>query len=44
MELTTFIVSVFCLLDDWLAGQHLRQRGPQPTLADSEVLTIECVG
>jgi hypothetical protein len=44
MELTTFIVSVFCLLDDWLAGQHLRQRGPKPTLADSEALTIECVG
>jgi len=35
---------VFCLIDDWLAGQRLRQRGPQPTLADSEVLTIECVG
>ncbi len=44
MELTTFIVTVFCLIDDWLAGQRLRQRGPQPTLADSEVLTIECVG
>jgi hypothetical protein len=44
MELTTFIVSEFCLLDDWLAGQRLRQRGPKPTLADSEVLTIECVG
>lgn len=27
-----------------LAGQHLRQRGPQPILADSEVLTIEVVG
>ncbi|CAN5518499.1 hypothetical protein BH23CHL2_BH23CHL2_05750 [soil metagenome] len=26
------------------AGQRLRQRGPQPTLADSEVLTIEAVG
>jgi Transposase DDE domain len=44
MELTTFIVTVFCLIDDWLAGQRLRQRGPRPTLADSEVLTIECVG
>jgi hypothetical protein len=44
MEVTTFIVTVFCLIDEWLAGQRLRQRGPQPTLADSEVLTIECVG
>jgi Transposase DDE domain len=44
MQLTTFIVTVFCLIDDWLAGQRLRQRGPQPVLADSEVLTIECVG
>jgi Transposase DDE domain len=44
MDVTTFIVTVFCLIDEWLAGQRLRQRGPQPTLADSEVLTIECVG
>jgi hypothetical protein len=44
MQLTTFLVTVFCLIDDWLAGQRLRQRGPKPTLADSEVLTIECVG
>jgi hypothetical protein len=44
MEVTTFTVTVFCLIDDWLAGQRLRQRGPAPILADSEVLTIECVG
>jgi hypothetical protein len=44
MDVTTFIVTVFCLVDDWLAGQRLRQRGPMPSLADSEVLTIECVG
>jgi Transposase DDE domain len=46
MDLTTLLVTVFCLVDDWLAGQgqRLRRRGPQPTLADSEVLTIECVG
>jgi hypothetical protein len=35
---------VYCLIDDWLAGRRLRQRGPNPILADSEVLTIECVG
>jgi Transposase DDE domain len=46
MDLTTFLVSVFCLIDDWLIDQgwRLRRRGPTPTLTDSEVLTIECVG
>jgi Transposase DDE domain len=46
MELTSFLATVFCLIDDWLIarGQRLRQRGPAPRLADSEVLTIECVG
>jgi Transposase DDE domain len=46
MELTSFLITVFCLIDDWLAAwpQRLRQRGPVPILADSEVLTIECVG
>jgi hypothetical protein len=46
MDLTTFLVTVFCLIDDWLVAQEqrLRQRGPRPTLADSELLTIECVG
>jgi hypothetical protein len=41
---TTFMINVFCLIDDWLKGKCLRQRGPQPKLADSEVLTIEIVG
>jgi hypothetical protein len=44
MDATTLLITVYCLIDEWLAGQRLRQRGPQPTLADSEVLTIECVG
>jgi hypothetical protein len=44
MDLSTFIVSVFCLIDDRLQGRRLRQRGPEPTLADSEVLTMEVVG
>jgi hypothetical protein len=44
MDITTFIISVFCLIDDFLAGKRLRQRGPRPTLRDSEVLTIEVVG
>jgi hypothetical protein len=44
MDATTLLITVYCLIDDWLAGRRLRQRGPEPTLSDSEVLTIECVG
>lgn len=44
MDLSTFIVAVFCLTDDWLQGKKLRQRGPRPELSDPEVLTIEIVG
>lgn len=48
MDLDTLIVTVFCLVDDILcdvlAGERLRQRGPQPKLADAEVLTMETVG
>lgn len=48
MDLDTLIVTVFCLLDDALVtalnGQPVRQRGPQPVLSDSEVLTMEVVG
>ena len=48
MDLETFITAVFCLADDFVrdltrAGR-LRRRGPEPVLADSEVLTIEAVG
>lgn len=48
MDLETFIVATYCLIDEALdtvlAGQRLRQRGPMPILADSEVVTIEVVG
>src|SRR5215203_4971726 len=45
MDLSTFIVAVFCLVDDHLKDiGRLRARGPTPTLCDSEVLTIEVVG
>ena len=44
MDITTFIIATFCLIDDQLTGKRLRQRGPQPILRDSEVLTIEVVG
>lgn len=44
MDRTTFFTTVFCLVDDWLAGRRVRQRGPAPVLHDSEVLTIEIAG
>ena len=44
MDLSTFIVAVFCLIDDRLKGRRIRQRGPAAKLSDAEVLTIEIVG
>lgn len=44
MDITTFMIAVYCLIEDVLPGRRLRTRGPQPTLRDSEVLTIEVVG
>jgi Transposase DDE domain len=45
MDLSTFIVAVFCFIDDRIAELgRLRARGPTPTLCDSEVITIEVVG
>lgn len=44
MDITTYLISVYCLIDDWLKNKRIRQRGPQPRLSDSEVLTIEVVG
>ena len=44
MDLNTFIVAVFCLIDDRLKERRIRSRGPAPKLSDAEVLTIEVVG
>jgi hypothetical protein len=44
LDLSTFIVAVFCLIDDRLKERRIRSRGPTPTLSDSEVLTIEVIG
>ncbi len=41
------LLEVFCLVDDQLQALNtgpLRRRGPQPTLSDSEVITLELVG
>ena len=48
MDLETLIIVVFCVVDDLVRDlcreRRLRQRGPAPVLADSEVLTVEIVG
>ena len=45
MDLSTFTIAVFCLIDNWLKGKELlRQRGPSLELSGAEVLTIEVVG
>lgn len=51
MDLESFTIAVLCWVEDGLAEvqrapgwQRIRQRGPAPTLADSEVLTMEVVG
>ena len=46
MDLDSLIIAVFCLVDDTLRQMpaRLRQRGPRPALADSEVLTVEITG
>jgi hypothetical protein len=44
MDLSTFIIAVFCLVDDRIKDRRIRQRGPAPKLSDSEVLSIEIVG
>src|SRR5512134_954576 len=44
MDITTFMVTVFCLIDDCLAGRRIRRAGFAPKLYDSEVLTMEVVG
>jgi Transposase DDE domain len=51
VDLEEFTIAVLCLIDELLvdlagdpAWRRIRQRGPAPTLADSEVLTMEVVG
>ena len=44
MDLNTFIVAVFCLVEIASTTSGGSGRGPAPTLSDSEVLTIEVVG
>jgi DDE family transposase len=48
MNLDDFIITCFVLIDEMMPtatkGKRLRERGPLPKLADSEVITMEVVG
>lgn len=51
MDLESFTIAVLCWVEEGLAALQrdpawcrIRRRGPAPTLADSEVLTMEVVG
>ena len=48
MNLDDFIITCFCTIDEIVPsvtkGKRLRERGPMPKLADSEVITMELVG
>lgn len=51
MDLEDFTIAVLCLVEELLresqadpGWRRVRRRGPAPTLADSEVLTMEVVG
>jgi Transposase DDE domain len=47
MCINDLLLETFCWVDDEikaLVGGRLRQRGPAPTLAESEVITMELVG
>jgi len=44
MDTNTFLITVYCIVDDFMKDKQVRKRGPQPQLSDSEVITIEIVG
>jgi hypothetical protein len=41
MDIITFMIAMYCLIEDHVASKQLRKRDPQPTLRNSEVLIIE---
>ncbi len=44
MDTNTFLIHVYCIVDDFMKGKRRRKRGPQPLLSDSEVITMEIIG
>jgi hypothetical protein len=48
VDLDVFIITIFCIVEDALDAilkdKRIRERGPNPTIMDSEVITMEIVG
>jgi hypothetical protein len=44
MDITMFMIAVYCVIDDFLADKRLLQRRAQSTLRDGEVLTMKATG
>jgi hypothetical protein len=44
VDLNTFIIAVFCLIEDRIKDRIIRARGPAPKLSEAEILTMEIVG
>lgn len=48
MDRETFIIHIFCLVEDFFAaltrGKTLRKRGPKPAISDAEVIAIQVAG
>lgn len=44
MDISTFVTTIYCITADWFDNRKLRKRGPDPTVSDPEILTMEIVG
>src|ERR1700756_2677537 len=44
MDINDLLLRIYCLVDDEIKDWRPRARGPNPTLRDSEVITLEVVG
>ena len=44
MDTNSYMIEMFCIIDDFMKRKRIRRRGPQPQLSDSEVITIEIMG
>jgi hypothetical protein len=48
VDLDVFIITIFCIVEDALDAilkdKRIRERGPNPTILDSEIITMEVVG
>lgn len=44
MDTNTFLIHVYCIVDDFMKGKRIRKRGPQPLLSDSEVISTKITG